>query len=121
MFDTFIYMTISLIPLDLPDFGMSEEQPKIESEIYLKRLRKFKNDFDILSVLRNLKILGIFTRLAKRDKKYNYLKLISYAWKLIELRTRENLLLKDLKIFLDKNFSKKIFVHFLRSFYMKVG
>ena len=44
MFDTFIYMTISLIPLDLPDFGMSKEQPKIESEIYLKRLRKFKND-----------------------------------------------------------------------------
>ena len=30
---------------------------------------KFKNDFEILSVLRNLKIIGIFTRLAVRDKK----------------------------------------------------
>jgi len=32
---------------------------------------KFKNDFEILSVLRNLKIIGIFTRLAVRDKKKN--------------------------------------------------
>ena len=32
---------------------------------------KFKNDFEILSVLRNLKIIGIFTRLAIRDKKKN--------------------------------------------------
>ena len=30
---------------------------------------KFKNDFEIISVLRNLKIIGIFTRLAIRDKK----------------------------------------------------
>ena len=71
-------------------------------------LRKFKNDFDILSVLRNLKIIGIFTRLAKRDKKYNYIKFIPYTWKLIELRIGNNLLLKDLKTFLDKNFSKKV-------------
>ena len=70
-------------------------------------LRKFKNDFDILSVLRNLKIIGIFTRLAKRDKKYNYLKFIPYTWKLIELRIKDNFLLQDLKNFLDKNFSKK--------------
>ena len=34
---------------------------------------KFKNDFDILSVLRNLKIIGIFMRLAERDKKRKYL------------------------------------------------
>ena len=31
----------------------------------------FKNDFEILSILRNLKIIGIFTRLANRDKKKN--------------------------------------------------
>ena len=60
-----------------------------------------------MSVLRNLKIIGIFTRLAKRDKKYNYLKYIPYTWKLIELRIKDNFLLKDLKNFLDKNFSKK--------------
>ena len=37
--------------------------------------KKFKNDFYILSVLRNLKILGIFVRLAHRDKKKKYMKL----------------------------------------------
>ena len=31
----------------------------------------FRNDFEILSVLRNLKIIGIFARLAIRDKKKN--------------------------------------------------
>ena len=36
--------------------------------------KKFKNDFDILSVLRNLKIIGIFMRLAERDKKKKLLK-----------------------------------------------
>ena len=35
---------------------------------------KLKNDFEILSVLRNLKIIGIFTRLAVRDRKKNYMK-----------------------------------------------
>ena len=42
---------------------------------------KFKNDFEILSILRNLKIIGIFTRLAVRDKNKKYLRLIPYAWK----------------------------------------
>ena len=41
---------------------------------------KLKNDFEILSVLRNLKIIGIFMRLAERDNKKKYLKLIPYAW-----------------------------------------
>ena len=69
---------------------------------------KFKNDFEILSVLRNLKIIGIFTRLAIRDKKKIYLKLIPYAWNLIELRLKNNVTFKDLKYCLDVNFSKKI-------------
>ena len=37
-----------------------------------------------------MKIIGIFTRLAIRDKKKKYLKLIPYAWKLIELRIKNN-------------------------------
>ena len=69
---------------------------------------KFKNDFEILSVLRNLKIIGIFTRLAIRDKKKIYLKLIPYAWNLIELRLKNNVIFKDLKACLDVNFPKKI-------------
>ena len=70
--------------------------------------RKFKNDFEILSVLRNLKIIGIFTRLAHRDNKKNYLKLIPYAWKLIDLRIHENELFIDLKNLLNQNFKRKI-------------
>ncbi len=69
--------------------------------------KKFKNDFDILSVLRNFKIIGIFTRLSIRDNKNKYLKLIPYAWKLIELRTSKNPIFKDLNYLLVKNFDKK--------------
>ncbi len=69
---------------------------------------KFKNDFEILSVLRNLKVIGIFTRLAKRDNKKKYLKLIPYAWKLIEHRINNNNIFIELKKKLDVNFPKKI-------------
>ena len=68
----------------------------------------FKNDFDLLSVLRNIKIIGIFTRLSSRDKKHYYLKLIPHAWKLIENRINNNSLFNDLKLFLDDNFSKEV-------------
>jgi len=66
------------------------------------------NDFEILSVIRNMKIIGIFARLATRDKKIKYLKLIPYAWKLIELRIKNNEIFDNLKRTLDLNFSKKI-------------
>jgi len=68
----------------------------------------FRNDFEILSVLRNLKIIGIFTRLAIRDKKKKYLKLIPHAWELIENRINNNIIFADLKNYLDDNFSMKI-------------
>ncbi len=81
-------------------------------KIYLKsnkklNTKKFKNDFEIISVLRNLKIIGIFTRLAIRDNKKNYLKLIPYAWSLIRLRSKNNKIFKDLNNLLNKNFNWK--------------
>ena len=69
---------------------------------------KFKNDFEVLSVLRNFKIIGIFSRLSRRDGKHKYLKLIPYAWKLIENRINNNKKFNQLKIIIDKNFPKKI-------------
>ncbi|MDC3355400.1 phosphotransferase, partial [Candidatus Pelagibacter sp.] len=66
------------------------------------------NDFEILSVTRNMKIIGIFARLAARDKKKKYLKLIPYAWKLIELRIKNNQIFDGLKRTLDLNFSKEL-------------
>ncbi len=82
-------------------------------EEYIKKNKKinienFKNDFEILSVLRNLKIIGIFTRLSMRDNKKTYLKLIPYAWKLIEQRTEKNEKFIELRIILDKYFPKKL-------------
>ena len=80
---------------------------------YLLKLKnisksKFRNDFEILSVLRNFKIIGIFTRLSKRDKKHVYLKMIPYAWQLIDDRRNSNLQFKELNLFLEKYFPKKI-------------
>ena len=72
---------------------------------------KLRNDFEILSVLRNLKIIGIFTRLSKRDKKHKYLKLIPYAWKMIDERRKNNTRFEELNNFLSihlqKNLKKK--------------
>tara|TARA_B100001540_G_C15773131_1_gene627377 strand:+ start:609 stop:1556 length:948 start_codon:yes stop_codon:yes gene_type:complete len=80
---------------------------------YLNRQKKidiykFKNDFEILSILRNLKIIGIFTRLAIRDGKKKYLRLIPYAWKLISMRLNENKVSQDLKNLLNEKFKNKL-------------
>ena len=71
-------------------------------------LEKFKKDFHILSVLRNLKIIGIFTRLAMRDNKKKYLKLIPYAWEMINYRMKKRNKFNNLKILLRNNFPKSI-------------
>ena len=75
-------------------------------DYYLKSQKKInkvyiKNDFEIISVLRNLKIIGIFKRLAVRDKKKKYLKLIPNAWNLIKLRSKNNNKFKDLNDLLN--------------------
>ena len=68
---------------------------------YLNRdFKKFENDFLILSVLRNFKILGIFSRLAKRDNKNRYLKYIPYTWNLIKLRAKDGKVFDDLRLIL---------------------
>jgi aminoglycoside/choline kinase family phosphotransferase len=82
-------------------------------DYYLKnanRVYKTKNflqDFNILSVQRSLKILGIFARLYKRDKKNKYLKFIPYTWQLLETRMHSPIFL-ELKKILDKNIKKEI-------------
>ena len=65
-----------------------------------KELKRFENDFLILSVLRNFKILGIFSRLAKKDNKKGYLKFIPYTKNLIKFRIKENEIFKELRLFL---------------------
>ena len=74
---------------------------------YYDRLYEFKEDFDILSVQRSLKIIGIFSRLFKRDKKYKYLKLIPYTWQLLQFRLKNNLFI-ELDLLLNKAVPPKI-------------
>ena len=76
------------------------------SKFSKKDVLNLKNDFDILSVQRNLKILGIFVRLFKRDGKSDYLKYLPRTWKLLEMRMK-NIVFNDLKIIIKKYISIK--------------
>ena len=88
---------------------------KLKNQIYKYYLKKnarineekFLKDFSILSVQRLLKIIGIFSRLYKRDKKKQYLKLIPYTWKLLDMRINSKIFLR-LKKILDNHIPKKI-------------
>ncbi len=74
----------------------------LESKLKRENFANLKNDYDILSVQRNLKILGIFTRLNKRDNKPTYLKYVPYTWNLINRRLK-NPILKNLQLLLSKH------------------
>ena len=93
-------------------YGLGIQVPLLFHEINMSSVFELNNpminDFYILSVLRNLKIIGIFTRLSVRDHKNEYLKLIPHAWKLIENRIENKTIFKELKLFLNQNFSSKL-------------
>ena len=78
------------------------------SQIYRRKKKNFIHDFNILSVQRNLKIIGIFSRLFKRDKKKQYLKLIPYTWKLLELRLKDKKVFGEINTILNQFISSKI-------------
>ena len=91
----------------------SDELKEKVFKFYLKtnkkiEIEKFNKDFEILSILRNLKIIGIFMRLAYRDNKKKYLKLIPYAWKMINHRIKKQNEFKNLLLLLKNNFPKFI-------------
>ena len=75
-------------------------------KIHRANKEKFLQDFNILSVQRTLKIIGIFSRLYKRDGKQIYLKFIPYAWQILEMRLNSEIFL-ELKKILDKNIPQK--------------
>ena len=72
-----------------------------------KDVSLFQKDFDILSVQRSLKIIGIFSRLHIRDKKKHYLTMLPYVWSLLYLRLN-NPYFAELKKVIKKHFSKKL-------------
>ena len=57
-------------------------------KLYLRKIRNIKDgkqfyqNYKVLTAQRNAKIVGIFIRLAKRDNKKNYLKLVNKAMNL---------------------------------------
>ena len=69
-------------------------------------------DFQILSVQRSLKIIGIFSRLSVRDNKKQYLKYIPYAWQLLEMRMDSDIFYELKKIF-HKNIPQRFKNSFL--------
>ena len=77
-----------------------------KSKLKKEEYKNLKNDFEILSVQRNLKILGIFVRLFKRDGKSNYLKYLPYTWSLIERRLK-NPVFKNLNLLFKKHLKLK--------------
>ena len=77
-----------------------------KSKLKKEEYKNLKNDFEILSVQRNLKILGIFVRLFKRDGKPNYLKYLPYTWNLIEKRLK-NPVFKKLNLLFRKHLKIK--------------
>ena len=108
-----LYDVASLI--DDVRIKLSKEVKFLLLNYYLSKSTKFKNDkekflakndFNILSVQRNLKILGVFVRLCKRDGKFNYLKYLPYTWQLLELRLKSPIFM-NLKYLLEKAIPKK--------------
>jgi N-acetylmuramate 1-kinase len=75
--------------------------------VYRSNSKKFLEDFNTLSVQRNLKIIGIFSRLFKRDNKKKYLKLIPYTWKLLEMRMN-NKNFSELKSVLNQGIKERV-------------
>ena len=74
----------------------------LNSKLKREKFLNLKNDYDILSVQRNLKILGIFVRLSKRDNKSTYLKYLPYTWSLINRRLK-NPIFKNFQLLLNKH------------------
>ncbi len=73
-----------------------------KSKLKRENYKNLKNDYDILSIQRNFKILGIFVRLSKRDNKSTYLKYIPHTWSLINRRLK-NPIFKNFQLLLNKH------------------
>ena len=80
----------------------------LKSKLREENFQNLKNDYDILSVQRNFKILGIFVRLSKRDRKSAYLKYLPHTWSLIKRRLK-NPIFKNFQLLLNKHVKLKKF------------
>jgi hypothetical protein len=90
------YDLVSLLEDARRDVGKNTQQKMLQH--YLKQSNcneeQFILDYQILSLQRNIKIVGIFSRLAFRDNKKNYLNLLPRVFSYIKLRQQDKPLLK---------------------------
>ena len=70
-------------------------------------IHQFKKEFSILSVQRAMKIIGIFSRLFKRDKKSRYLKLIPYTWTILNKRL-EDPMFNEVRVIINKEIKPRL-------------
>ncbi len=77
---------------------------------YVQKMQWDKADFTVcytvLGAQRNAKIIGIFTRLAKRDGKHNYLNMIPRVWAHLQ-QDLKHPAMKPLKEWMDKTLPEK--------------
>ncbi len=75
-------------------------------ELYLERIdcdaSRLRDAYAVLGAQRNSKIIGIFTRLWKRDKKAHYLPLLPRVWRYLE-RDLTHPILAEIRAWTDKN------------------
>lgn len=86
---------------------VNEENRSRIFEHYLQKAQcnkdDFKNDYEILSLQRNIKILGIFARLSLRDNKHQYLSLLPRVLNHVLLRLQsENPILAEINKFIAR-------------------
>ena len=80
-------------------------------EIYSKLIFadqiELQREIDFYSIQRNLKIIGIFSRLKYRDNKTNYFSMIEVAWSFINNHIKKSEY-DDLKHWIDKIMKKRL-------------
>jgi len=103
------YDLVSLLEDARRDVSKNTQQKMLQH--YLEQSNcnpdQFLIDYQILSLQRNIKIIGIFSRLAFRDHKQNYLDLLPRVFGYIQPRLQDNSLVK-IKNFLGQFLSNSI-------------
>ena len=98
------YDLVSLIEDARRDINETNSEKLLEYYLsnYQGDKKSFMLDYEILSLQRNIKIIGIFSRLSIRDKKDSYLEFLPRVLNFIDLRLGSNIVFEDLRKFLKK-------------------
>ena len=90
---------------DISDDLQSDMKKRYHATRNTEDIKAFDIAYTILAAQRHAKVIGIFTRLDRRDGKPVYLKHIDRLWRLFE-RSLDHPVLEDLKIWVDTHIPK---------------